>query len=248
MTILCYHSVQDDWQSPLAVTREAFREQARWLREHTDVVGLEDAVDRLDSSGRLPAGTTVLTFDDGFAALHDNVVPVLAELRLPAIIFLVAETLVPPGRAVDWVDTPPPFPLQTLTRDQVLRMQDAGVRFASHSWSHLDLTTLSYDECVLDLRRSREALEELLGEPVPFLAYPRGRHDEGVRRATAAAGYRFGFALPQGPEPVGDYAVPRVGVFPGNGLRAMFLKTRRSYLPVRQSRLFPLLRQAVGRR
>ena len=131
MTILCYHSVQDDWQSPLAVTREAFREQARWLREHTDVVGLEDAVDRLDSSGRLPAGTTVLTFDDGFAALHDNVVPVLAELRLPAIIFLVAETLVPPGRAVDWVDTPPPFPLQTLTRDQVLRMQDAGVRFRS---------------------------------------------------------------------------------------------------------------------
>lgn len=248
MTILCYHSVQDDWKSPLAVGRSDFRDQALWLSQHARVVSLDDAVSSLDASGRLPAGTVVLTFDDGFSALYENVLPILNELELPATIFLVAETLSETGRQVDWVDTAPAFPLRTLTRDQVAEMGTAGVSFASHSYSHHDLTALSFDECVADLRRSKELLEDLLGAPVPFLAYPRGRHDASVRRATAEAGYTHGFALPQGPEPAGAFSVPRVGIFPGNGRRAMYLKTRRAYLPVRQSRAFPMLKRVAGRR
>ena len=227
MTILCYHSVQDDWRSPLAVGRAAFRDQMLWLTEHRQVVDLPDAAAALDGSWRLPRGRAAITFDDGFSSLHEFVLPVLVELGLPATVFLVAETLTPSGRPVDWVDTPPPFPLRTLTRSQVLEMQTAGTRFASHSYSHHDLTTLTYDACVTDLRSSKDVLEDLLGEPVPFLAYPRGRHDPGVRSAASAAGYTHALTLPQGPEPAGDMSVPRVGIFPGNGRRAMFLKTRR---------------------
>ena len=90
----------------------------------------------------------------------------------------------------------------------------------------------------VDLRRSREFLEDLLNGPVPFLAYPRGLHDEGVRRAARRAGYSHGFALPEGPERVDEYAVPRVGIHRGNGTRTLAVKSqaavpRRPSLPSR---------------
>ena len=235
MTILCYHSVEPDWNSPLAVTPEAFAQQAAWLGRSRRVLPVRDALPRLDARGRLPRGTTALTFDDGFAALHEHVLPVLTRHRLPATVFLVAQTLTPAGQPVDWVDTPGSQPLTTLTLDQVREMQDAGVDFQSHSWAHHDLTRLSYDECVRDLRESRELLSDLLGRRVTLLAYPRGLHDANVRRAAEAAGYTHAFALPETAEQPGDYAVPRVGIYRGNGSLTVRVKSARPYLGVRTS-------------
>ena len=235
MTILCYHAVQPRWESPLAVDPEAFDRQAAWVRARRRVLPLAESVSRLDASGRLPRGEAVLTFDDGFASLYDHALPVLMRERLPATVFLVAQTLAPGGQPVDWVDTPGTEPLITLTLDQILEMQDAGVDFQSHSWAHLDLTTLSEEECVRDLRDSRELLSELLGRPVPFLAYPRGRHSPHVRRAAARAGFTHSFALPEQHEEVGDHAIPRVGIFRGNGQLALRIKSARPYLRLRHS-------------
>lgn len=247
MTILCYHAVDPDWRSPLAIAPDAFEQQCAWLSEHRSVVPLEDALERLDDRGRLPRGTTALTFDDGFEGLHQHALPTLLRYGLPATVFLVAETLTEGGRAVDWVDTPPPWPLKTLSRGQVLEMRDAGIRFGSHSFSHRVLTRLEQEGCREDLYRSREVLEELLDEPVRTLAYPRGAHDRAVREATAAAGFTYGLGLPESPETPGPLAVPRAGMYPGNGTVALRVKTSRRYVELRTSRLFPLARRIAGR-
>ena len=248
MTILCYHAVQSHWTSPLTVEPDAFRRHAAWLARWRQVVPLSEAVRRLDRSGRLRRGTVSLTFDDGFASVREHALPTLLRHGLPATVFLVAETLTPAGKAVDWVDTPPPYPLRTLTRDEVLEMQALGVEFASHSWAHHDLTTLGYDRCLEDLRDSRQLLEDLLGRPVPYLAYPRGRHDADVRRAAARAGYTNAFTLPQAAEPFdAAHSVPRVGVWPGNGAAALAVKTEPTYLPLRVSAAFPLFRRLAAR-
>jgi peptidoglycan/xylan/chitin deacetylase (PgdA/CDA1 family) len=235
VTVLCYHSVEPDWTSPLAVEPDAFARQAAWVRAHRHVLPLAEAIPRLDASWRLPRGAAALTFDDGFASLYEHVLPVLAREKLPATVFLVAQTLTPAGQPVDWVDDPGTEPLRTLTLDQVLEMQDAGVDFQSHSWAHRDLRSLSEEECVQDLRDSRELLSELLGRPVTLLCYPRGLHDEKVRRAAARAGYTHAFALPVGPEDPGPYAVPRVGIWRGNGPVTVRLKATRPYLRLRTS-------------
>jgi peptidoglycan/xylan/chitin deacetylase (PgdA/CDA1 family) len=242
MTILCYHSVQSDWVSPLAVDPAAFEQQCAWLAANRQVVSLPHAVRRLDATGRMPRGQVALTFDDGFEALHEHVAPVLKRYRLPGTVFLVAQTLTPAGQEVDWVDTPPDFRLTTLTRDQVLTMQSDGIDFQSHSYAHLDLTTLSFDECVRDLRESRDMLEELLGRRVAFLAYPRGRHDDGVRAAAARAGYSHAFALPETREVAGPYSVPRVGIYRGNSLRNVRVKAARSYLTLRTGAAYGVVR------
>lgn len=247
MTILCYHEVRPDWSSPLAVEPGAFQDHMRWVQRSRTVLPLPHALGRLDASGRLPRGLTALTFDDGFTGLYDHAFPLLARRRLPATVFLVAETLTERGRPVDWVDTPPPYPLTTLTRDQVLEMQDAGVAFESHSYAHHDLTRLSHGECVQDLRESRELLEDLLRRPVTLLAYPRGRHSAHVRDAAARAGYTSAFALPETAEERGPYAVPRVGIYRGNATRTVRVKSTRSYLPVRNGPAYALARRLASR-
>lgn len=247
MSVLCYHAVDPAWSSPLAVTPNEFESHARWLSRHRTVVPLAEAHRRMDARGRLPRGTVALTFDDGFAQLNDHVFPTLTRLGLPATVFVVAATLTERGHAVDWVDTPPPWRLRTMTADDVLHARDLGVEIASHSWSHRTLTSLDEDECREDLSRSRLLLEDLLGSSVQALAYPRGRHDPRVRRSAAAAGYTVSYALPESAEQVGPHALPRVGVFPGNGTTTLRAKTSPSYLGLRHSRVFPALRRVVRR-
>lgn len=247
MTILCYHAVQPGWRSPMAAQPEAFASHCEWLARRKTVIPLTEAVSHLDPRGRLPRGLAALTFDDGFAGLMEHAMPVLTRTGLPATVFLVAQTLTPEGRPVDWVDDPPAAPLRTLTPDQILQMQAAGVTFESHSYSHLDLTRLSFEECVRDLRDSRELLESMLDRPVRMLAYPRGRHNAMVRAAAERAGYTAAFTLPESQEQPGQFAVPRVGVYYDNGVRALRVKTAPTYLDARTSRIYGAARRTAAR-
>jgi peptidoglycan/xylan/chitin deacetylase (PgdA/CDA1 family) len=235
MTILCYHSVRPGWESPLAVEPDDLAWQAAWLQRRRTVLPLREALGRLDRTGRLPRGEAALTFDDGFSDLHTHALPILSLHRLPATVFLVAQTLTPAGQPVDWVDTAGSEHLTTLTLEQVLEMQDAGIEFESHSWAHRDLTGLSVEECIRDLRESRELLSDLLGRPVTLLAYPRGLHNRQVREAAEKAGYTHALALPERAETPDRYAVPRVGIYRGNSRPAVRLKAARSYLRLRTS-------------
>lgn len=245
MTILCYHAVDDAWASTLVVSPDDFARQCEWLARKRVVVPLERAAETFVERGRLPKGWTAITFDDGFEGLFDHALPVLERFGLPSTVFLVAETLAPGGRVVDWVDDAPPTPPTTLDRDQVLAMKDRGVSFGSHTYSHHDLRTLSEGECVDDLRRSKELLEDLLDEPVPLLAYPRGRHNEVVRRASQAAGYSYSFSLPEEREPVGRHSIPRAGIYPGNGIGSLRTKSSNRYMSLRMNAVYPWARSVA---
>lgn len=245
--ILCYHEVDPEWSSPLAVRPDEFRRQCEWLAEHREVVPLEHLVSQLDDRMLPPPGRVALTFDDGFQGVHRYALPILAEYGWPATVFVVSDTVGPEKKVVDWVDGAPPGSRQTLTVSEIGELVDAGFDVQSHSAAHRDLTTLDEDECREDLTKSKEQLEGLLGRRVDHLAYPRGRHNLTVRRAAEAAGFRWAFSLPEVSEHVNRMAVPRVGIFPGNGPRTLAVKTRRSYLAFRHSAVFPLIRRLVHR-
>ena len=108
------------------------------------------------------------------------------------------------------------------------------------------MTTLSERKCEHDLRLSRALLEDIRSRHVPFLAYPRGRHDEKLRRTTERASYTHAFVLPDARERAGPYAVPKAGVYRGNGRHASRGKAAPWYLALRSSQLFSLLRTAAS--
>jgi len=229
--VLCYHEVSQTWESSLAVTPELFQVHLRWLRRHRRLVSLAEAVDRLDNSARLPSGYAAITFDDGFTGLYAHAR--LIEERVPATVFIVAQSLTNEGITVHWVDDPPEIPLHTLSLDQVLEMQEAGVSFGSHSLAHRDLTKLSFEDCRRDVKESRELLEDLLGTRVPFVAYPGGLHTESVRRAAQRAGFSHGFTLERVVSPSDPLCIPRIGVYAGNESLALRAKSSRLYLTIR---------------
>ena len=230
MTVLCYHAVDPRWSAPVSVDPARFASHCAWLAARRRVIPL----DVLVSGSRRRRRDVALTFDDGFASIFEHALPVLRRYGLPATVFLVAGTLSDDPRAVDWLDRPPAGgPPATLDRDQLLEMREAGIRFGSHGFSHADLTQLDDDACASDLVESRGLLEDLFGEPIPFLAYPRGRHDTRVRRVARSSGYSHAFALPERREPAGRYSWPRVGVYADNGVGTLRLKADPSYLPAR---------------
>ncbi len=239
MTILCYHTVEPEWESTLAMDPVAFEAHCAWLAKHRDVVPLDAALGRLDPKFRPRGRTTALTFDDGWTGVFDHAWPILRRHGLPFTVFVIANSMAEAGPSFGWVENPPDQPLTVMTVDQIRELHDDGVTIASHSLAHHDLRELGPDECLRDLRESRERLEDVLREPVRTLAYPKGDHDEVVREAAQKAGYDAAFSLPEEAEPVGQFSIPRVGVYPGNTTRSLWIKTRRRYLDVRLSSHYP---------
>src|SRR5436309_13449222 len=84
MTILCYHAVEPDWDTPLAITPADFAAHMTWLARHRRVVPLDAALSSVGASGLLPRGTTAITFDDGFAGVYRYALPILSSLGVAA--------------------------------------------------------------------------------------------------------------------------------------------------------------------
>lgn len=242
MTILCYHAVDPGWQAPLSMPPSAFRRHCEWLARHRAVVDLEEAARKMDARGRLPSGLCAITFDDGLGSVFDNGLPALVDYGLTATVFLVAGTLGPKAQPVEWIDDRPRGSLPALTLDQIEEMAAHGVRFGSHSYSHRDLTSLTEDECFKDLHDSKQLLEDVLGRPVPLLAYPRGLHDEAVRRAARRAGFTHAFGTARRRPSPSRWGIPRMGVYSGDGDLKLRIKSSRSYASTRTSGAYNALR------
>lgn len=246
MSIVCYHAIDPTWHSPISVDPDSFAQQMAWLASHRRVISLREAVGMMDSRGRLPAGITSITFDDGFVSVHEYAMPILLREGLDATIFLVPGTLERASAGIDWVKDSQ-APLQALSAAQILELRDAGFDIGSHSYAHRDLPTLHEGEIVADLRRSREVLEDLVERPVMLLAYPFGRHDERVRKAAGTAGFQNSFAMADINLPVGlPHAIPRVGLYRGQGTRALQAKSSPWFWRVRSSPLQPLIARITG--
>ncbi|SHK55718.1 Polysaccharide deacetylase [Pseudonocardia thermophila] len=246
VSILCYHSVTNGWDDPVSVETADFERQCAVLARSTTVVPLRGVIDRLAAGYSVPAGTTVLTFDDGFADYVEHAVPIMERYGLTATMYVVAGSLEPGGIAVDWIrgldpaDAPP-----LMTPEQIRELHDRGWEIGSHTMRHADMPTLSEAECLADFKESKELLEDLLEAPVTSLAYPFGHHAPHVRRAAELAGYRIALALPEGPEEAGPYSVPRTGIYRGNPEWKFRVKNSRWYAHVRTSSLY---QKVAGRR
>ncbi len=98
--ILGYHRVADVQEDPyrLCVSSQHFAEHLEVIRRHTHPMGLSALLDALDA-GQLPDRAVVMTFDDGYADLLEQVRPLLDRHDVPATAFIVAGSL---GRPFWW--------------------------------------------------------------------------------------------------------------------------------------------------
>ena len=88
--VLVYHSIDAKAPSVLrsSTTPQTFMEQMEYLRQHYNIVSLEDVRKYVDEGLDLPKNSLAITFDDGFFDNYSVAYPYLKQHNLPATIFV----------------------------------------------------------------------------------------------------------------------------------------------------------------
>jgi len=126
----------------------------------------------------VPRGCIVLSFDDALASQLRNAVPVMAEFHITGLFFVMPGFR--DGRH------------QYLDAAGIRALQDGGHIVGGHTCNHPSLTLLSLVRLEAELS-CRHVVEDIVGVPVRYFAYPNGALNQTVLRATADAGYRAAF-------------------------------------------------------
>jgi peptidoglycan/xylan/chitin deacetylase (PgdA/CDA1 family) len=230
--VLCYHGVSETAPHPLLVPAREIERQVAFLvhRGYRPAPAAEVVTGR----GRL----LHVTFDDAYENVLD-VLPALERLRARATVFAcsdLADDGTPPSLLE--VDDSLEAGFATLRWDRLRELVERGVGVASHTASHPHLTELSPEDLRHELVESRERLEGELGRRCSLLAYPFGDNDERVRAAARSAGYEAAFGLPGDMSWSDPFNIPRTGIWHGEGLLRVAMKTSRA---VRTNLVYRLL-------
>jgi peptidoglycan/xylan/chitin deacetylase (PgdA/CDA1 family) len=168
-----------------------------------------------DPNATLPPRSYVLGADDGF---RDAVAALRRHARLRPQVFVNTSWV---GKKAWWgYDAP------LASWDELKEFEAAGGVIASHCRDHPQLPELDEDVLQDELTGSLRALQAHVSHVSPLLAYPYGRHDERVRSATMAAGYRAAFTTEPGRNGAGTdvYCLRRIGLKDWDGYAALLWK------------------------
>ncbi len=197
--VLMYHRVcrDEDWRpSAFVVSASAFRRQMAWLARHGCYT--PRVSDVLRDGGRAPAvcgRPVVITFDDGYADVLANAVPILRAFGFTAAVFPVLDL----ARRFNHWDEAPELAAPLLSTDELRAVDAAGLELGSHTMTHASLVTADDGALRWELERSREVLAGIAVRPLPVVAYPFGDVDDRVKEAARAAGYEAALAVNSGP-------------------------------------------------
>ena len=152
----------------------------------------------LSGQGELPPGCVVLSFDDTLASQLRNAVPVLAEFDIPALFFVMPAYR--DGRH------------EYFGEAGIRAIHDAGHTIGAHTCNHPSLTLLAPAPLMAELSDCKQQIENIVGAPVRYFAYPNGAVNQNVLAATAQAGYRAAFTTRPGAtlRPDQALALPRI--------------------------------------
>ena len=153
-------------------------------------LSLRELHEHLVTGKQVPERSVVLTFDDNYLGFYENAWPILKAKNIPSGMFV----------HTDFVgNTSGSHP--KMTWDQLKEIDTTGlVEIGGHTCSHPgDLKSLPEDVQERELTKSKALLEDQLGHPVPFLAYPVGSADAKTIALTKSAGYTMAFTMRNGP-------------------------------------------------
>ena len=125
-----------------------------------------------------------ITFDDGFLGLYDNF-SFFLDKKIPVRLFMVSGFL---NRK------------NYLAENQLRELYDTGLlKVGSHTVSHENLDLMNTEELYRELRDSKQRLEDVLGNEVETLCFPRGRFTDEVVEIAEEVGYRQMYTCLPGP-------------------------------------------------
>jgi peptidoglycan/xylan/chitin deacetylase (PgdA/CDA1 family) len=136
------------------------------------------------AAGQRPSpGLAAVSFDDAMRSVLTAALPILAELGIPATVYVPTDWL---GRRSPWIGAGGDGAI--LTEEELRQLAAAGWELGTHTSTHADLSTLDYGACRREIDDSCAVLGPIAGEPVRTLAYPFGRYNAAAIAAARDAG------------------------------------------------------------
>lgn len=226
LPVLVYHHLAPEslglhHNNPMYLPVELFRKHMEYLKKHNYYTPTLAEVEAfLAGRGEMPEKSVLITFDDGYESNYHYAHPVLSELGLRAVNFVIGGQIGQddPAHLFD------PAVSTHLSFSQMAEMVESGTwEIGSHTHDgHVKINgvpaLLAWDtgQITDDFLKINETLAAG-GLPRPMaVAYPYGGHDEKAQSASPQAGYRLGFTVEEGYAKPGTdpLLVPRFGVFP----------------------------------
>lgn len=190
--ILCYHRFADTVADSMTVRKSTFKDHIAAIQQAgAHVIPLADLVAHHQGKlASLPPKSVVITIDDGHRSVYEEMAPMVEKLAWPMTLFIYPSAISNASYAMRW--------------EQIKKLQDTGhYNVQSHTYWHPNLVKERKQQSPADferfatnqLVRSRKVLQERMGQPVSYLAWPFGMLDEGLMNMAAAAGYQTSLAL-----------------------------------------------------
>jgi peptidoglycan/xylan/chitin deacetylase (PgdA/CDA1 family) len=194
--ILMYHSIADEDETGVqpyyrtTTTPSVFALHMKHLSDHGySTITVAEAVKFLQN-GQFTKKCAVITFDDGYSNFYRHAFPALSRYLFSATVFLPTAYI---------GDQPIQFKgKDCLTWNEVRELRKHGISFGSHTVTHPQLTSMDAAGVRTELVRSKQVLEDNLGEPADCFAYPYAFPEDNVsfvrmlRDTLVEAGYRQG--------------------------------------------------------
>lgn len=165
--VLCFHDVGRSGR--YAITNGDFTEIMDLLRDFS-VTSLGQWIESEDRIGA--RANVVLTFDDGYPAQREIVLPELKRRGYGATFYFYADQLKADKK---W---------QTL-----IQTAGDGFEYGSHSWSHQLMQDLAGDEIFRELYLARNFMEALTRKRLVSFAWPYGYYNDAGVTAAHHAGF-----------------------------------------------------------
>jgi peptidoglycan/xylan/chitin deacetylase (PgdA/CDA1 family) len=210
-----YHAIQPApvgaTEPNLFVPEAEFEDDMHWLSDHGyHGVTLDQVFAAWHSGEPIPTHPVVVSFDDGLQSQYVGARPMLEKLHWPGVLNL----------AISHLDS------GDITDAQVKELISEGWELDSHTFSHVDVTTLDPAQLQHEIGESRTYLQHKFGVPVDFFCYPAGAFDDAAIQAVKDAGYLGATTTEEGlatPEEDPDL-LSRIRVEPGDGADGLAAK------------------------
>ncbi len=158
-----------------------------------------------------------LTFDDAYEHLYHQLPPLMEWYGFKPFVFVPTAFI---GKDNHWDFSHRLSAERHLNAEQITSLSKRGVQFGSHGHRHIDLTRLNDSDCRLELTRSKQLLEQILGRTVDQISYPFGRINDLVTKLARESGYVTGFttqfpidsdnSMTRGRYPVYAFDIPKM--------------------------------------
>ncbi len=191
--VLMYHRVlQEEPEKDTRwhyVTVSTFRKQMEMIDKlgYTTVT-FQDYKLYMEEKLTLPAKSIIITFDDGYLDTYENAIPILREMDMSAVIFVMGNRTL---ERANWDERDENDICPLMTDSQLREAREMGFEIGAHSLDHYNLLELSNQEISHQLEKSKEQIESILEDPIHTFAYPYGSVDYRVRQVVAESDFSF---------------------------------------------------------